>query len=48
MLKYRVISEASFSFVSIRVYGFMSIERAFQIQRFYSFIFRLRLYLKAA
>ena len=29
-----------------RVYGFISIERAFQIQGFYSFIFRLRLYLK--
>ena len=28
------------------VYGFMSIERAFQIQGFYSFIFWLRLYFK--
>ena len=40
MLQSRVISEASFTFVSIR--EFMVINRAcFQIQRF---IFRLRLY----
>ena len=47
MLQSRVISEASFTFLSIRlINGFMSIERAFQIQGFFllfltSFIFQV-------
>ena len=48
MLQSRVISEASFTFVSIRefmVLWFYVNRACFQIQGFYSFIFRLRLYL---
>ena len=47
---YAAVSRYFRSFLHLRfyqrVYGFLSIERAFQIQGFYSFIFRLRLYFK--